>query len=80
MDQVMVGKVQTNVLAMVAGVEVDKAHVTSGRASSIKVSRVEKSDDIDRLRADLSLLQKGDMNPILDAEVVEKPGSTRSGV
>jgi hypothetical protein len=80
MDKVMAGKVQPNVLAMVAGVAVDKAQVLSGRASNITESRVEKSDDIDRLRADLSLLQKGDMSPILDAEVVEKPGSTRSGV
>lgn len=54
----MVGRVQPNILAMVAGVAVDKAQVLSGRASSITESRAEKSDDIDRLRADLSLLQK----------------------
>lgn len=74
-EKALAGQLPANIAAMVGGVAVDKANILDNRPTSITENHNAGNAETDRLRAELARLQKGDLGPVLDAEVIpDSPG------
>lgn len=65
-EKAMAGQIPVNILGMIAGTAVDKANILENRPTQITEKVERGQDEINRLRADLAALQKGETGLIID--------------